>query len=141
NGKLATYTVGFEGSSFSEAPFAKQIAAHLHTNHRELMLNEHSVLAEFEAILAIAPEPIGDDSFVPTYLISRETRKHVTVALSGDGGDELFAGYTKYVQFERARQLQRWLPLPWRWLSHHSPNDRYAKSLEGLANREPRELA
>ncbi len=141
NGKLDTYTVGFENSSFDEAPFATKIARHLRTNHHELMLSQKSVLGEFEAILALAPEPLGDDSFVPTYLISRETRKHVTVALSGDGGDELFAGYEKYFQFERARQLQRWLPLPWRWLSRLALNDRQAKILEGLAQRRPGDLA
>lgn len=140
-GKLQTYTVGFENSSFNEADFARKIAAHLGTNHHELMLSQHAVLSEFEAILSLAPEPIGDDSFVPTYLISRATRQHVTVAISGDGGDELFAGYQKYFRFGPARALQRWLPLPWERLARFSLPDRWTKSLEGLAHREPRELA
>jgi asparagine synthase (glutamine-hydrolysing) len=106
------------------------------------MVNPASVLSEFEAILVSASEPVGDDSFVPTFLVSRETRRHVTVALSGDGGDELFAGYAKYRQFQAARALQCWLPLaPWRMLAGLRVADRLQKSAEALAIKDPLELA
>jgi asparagine synthase (glutamine-hydrolysing) len=141
NGKLKTYTVGFQDSAMNEAPHARAIASHLHTDHHEIMISPETLRAEFENILALAPEPIGDDSFVPTHLIARETRRHVTVALSGDGGDELFAGYDKYRQFLTARRLRRWLPLPWRTLADLPLGDRRQKAAEALANHEPRQLA
>lgn len=141
NGKLQTYTVGFRDSAMNEAPFARAVAAHLRTQHHEIMIAPETLRAEFESILALAPEPIGDDSFVPTHLIARETRKHVTVALSGDGGDELFAGYDKYRQYIAARRLQRWLPLPWQTLAGLPLGDRRQKAAEALANDDPRQLA
>ncbi len=141
SGKLKTYTVGFQNSEMNEAPHARSIAKHLGTDHHEIMVGQETMLAEFENILALAPEPIGDDSFVPTHLISRETRKHVTVALSGDGGDELFAGYDKYRQYVAAQRLRRWLPLPWRALARLPLSDRHIKAAEALANVEPRQLA
>jgi len=141
NGKLKTYTVGFRDSAMNEAPHAQAVATHLQTDHHEIMVAPETLQTEFESILALAPEPIGDDSFVPTHLISRETRKHVTVALSGDGGDELFAGYDKYRQFVTARRLQRWLPLPWATLAGLPLGDRRQKAAEALANDEPRQLA
>jgi asparagine synthase (glutamine-hydrolysing) len=141
NGKLKTYTVGFQDSAMNEAPHARAVAAHLKTDHHEIMLRPETLRAEFENILALAPEPIGDDSFVPTHLISRETRKHVTVALSGDGGDELFAGYDKYRQFATARRLRRWLPLPWRTLAELPLGDRRQKAAEALSNDDPCQMA
>src|SRR5207302_11279611 len=110
SGRLKTYTVGFENSSMNEASYAAEIARHLGTNHHEIMISPQSVIDEFPDILARASEPIGDDSFLPTFLISRETRREVTVALSGDGGDELFCGYDKYRQFSAAQGLRRLFP-------------------------------
>ena len=99
-----------------------------------------SVLREFEEILSHAAEPLGDDSYVPTFFVSRETRRFVTVALSGDGGDELFAGYSKYQQFQSARPKQRW-PVPWRMLSRLAWNDRLHKSAAALGSGNAMELA
>ncbi|MEP6698426.1 MAG: asparagine synthase (glutamine-hydrolyzing) [Verrucomicrobiota bacterium] len=110
SGRLKTYTVGFENSSMNEATHAAEIARHLGTDHHEIMISPQTVIDEFTDILARATEPIGDDSFLPTFLISRETRREVTVALSGDGGDELFCGYTKYKQFSAAQRLRQLLP-------------------------------
>jgi asparagine synthase (glutamine-hydrolysing) len=138
--KLKTYTVGLQDSEMDESPYARSIAAHLGTDHHEIMVGQETLLAEFENILALAPEPIGDDSFVPTHLISRETRKHVTVALSGDGGDELFAGYDKYRQYVAAQRLRRWVPLPWRALARLPWSGRGQKAAEALANAGPRAL-
>ncbi|MBI4325296.1 MAG: asparagine synthase (glutamine-hydrolyzing), partial [Chloroflexi bacterium] len=139
--KLKTYTVGFEFSPSSEACHAAKVARHIGSDHHEIQVNANSVLAEFEEIMSKTSEPIADDSFVPTFLISRATRQHVTVALSGDGGDELFAGYVKYRQFHKARIVQRCLPLPWVWLARLPWNDRIKKSLEALATENSLELA
>ena len=129
---LKTYTVGFEDSAKSEAAHARQVAERLGAEHHELPVSAKSILAEFEEILSSAPEPLGDDSYVPTFLISRETRRFVTVALSGDGGDELFGGYEKYRQFDAARVWQR-LPLPWGLLSRVAGSDWLHKRGAALA--------
>ena len=138
--RLETYTVGFDHGTTSEAAHARAVAKHLGTDHHELGVDASSVHREFEEILSCAAEPVGDDSYVPTFLISRETRRHVTVAISGDGGDELFAGYTKYGQFQAARKLQR-LPLPWELLARCPWNDRMQKSLQAIARPDAMELA
>jgi asparagine synthase (glutamine-hydrolysing) len=137
---LKTYTVGFDDCSTSEATHARRVAQRLGTDHHELTISSSAVLEEFEQILSSAAEPLGDDSYVPTFLISRATRRHVTVAISGDGGDELFAGYTKYAQFLRARSLHR-LPLPWRGLAAMARSDRWFKAFNALAQHDPLELA
>lgn len=110
SGRLKTYTVGFENSPMNEASHAAEIARHLGTDHHEIMISPQSVIDEFTGIFSRASEPVGDDSFLPTFLISRETRREVTVALSGDGGDELFCGYEKYKQFSAAQRLRRLFP-------------------------------
>jgi asparagine synthase (glutamine-hydrolysing) len=137
---LKTYTVGFEGSPKSEAHHARRVAEHLEAEHHELPLQPTTMVTEFEEILRHAAEPVGDDSYLPTYLISRETKRFVTVALSGDGGDELFAGYAKYAQYRSAR---RWLglPVPWGLLGRLAPNDGLHKRASALATGSPLELA
>jgi asparagine synthase (glutamine-hydrolysing) len=123
-----------------ESQHAARIAKHLGTSHHQFLIKGETVLSEFTDILARAPEPLGDDSFIPTFVISRETRRHVTVALSGDGGDELFAGYSKYQQFVSARKLRAFSPvcallarLPW--------PDKTKKRFDALASGDPSELA
>jgi asparagine synthase (glutamine-hydrolysing) len=140
-GRLKTYTVGFESSATNEAAHAAKVPCYLEADHHELMMNLAAVLAEFEMILAKASEPIGDDSSVPTFLISRETRRHVTVALSRDGDDECFAGYAKYRQLQTARVLQRWLPVSRRTLAQLVGNDRVRKAAEAFAIKDPADLA
>jgi asparagine synthase (glutamine-hydrolysing) len=137
---LKTYTVGFEDPAYSEAAYARQVAKLLGTDHHEINVSPRSVLEQFEEILSHAAEPLGDDSYIPTYLVSRETRRFVTVALSGDGGDELFGGYTKYHQWLSARRFQRW-PVPWRSVAALAWNDRLFKSADALATGEEMELA
>jgi len=139
--KLKTYTVGFESSTMNEAGHAANVARYLGTDHHELRVNPSTVLGEFESILARASEPLADDSFVPTFLISRETRRYVTVALCGDGGDELFAGYAKYRQFRFARVVRRWLPAPWPTLANLPLGDHFRKRAEAMAVKSPLELA
>ncbi len=139
--RLKTYSVGFADSNQSEAAHAAAVARHLGTDHHELMVRPAEVLSEFEAILSKLSEPLADDSFVPTYLISRETRRHVTVVLTGDGGDELFCGYTKYRQFDMARRLPPWLRKLAGSLRRLTPGDKARKILGAFSAGNDLELA
>jgi asparagine synthase (glutamine-hydrolysing) len=91
-----SFTIGFEDPRFDEAPQAAAVAAHLGTNHTELYASEADALACVADLPAAYDEPFADISQIPTLLLSRLTRAHVTVGLTGDGGDELFAGYPRY---------------------------------------------
>ncbi|MEY2487002.1 MAG: hypothetical protein QOH39_2650 [Verrucomicrobiota bacterium] len=137
SGRLRTFTVGFEKSSKNEVPYAAAIARYLGTDHNEIMVNPNSLIDDFVETLSRSSEPIGDDSFLPTFVISRETRREVTVALSGDGGDELFCGYDKYRQFAGALRLRRLFPAAASSAVYsvvgHRGGDRVAKSLQALA--------
>lgn len=94
--RVKTFSVGFEEDSFDESKFARQVAAHLGTEHYEERLSAEKAGDLISEIGTWMDEPLSDGSLIPTYLLSRFVRKHVTVALGGDGGDELFAGYPMY---------------------------------------------
>jgi len=92
---ISTFSIGFDGTNDSEHEDAREIASHLGTNHQDEILKPDGI-EMIDKIASILDQPNGDSSCLPTYLLSEFTRKHVTVALSGDGGDELFGGYGRY---------------------------------------------
>jgi len=105
---VKTFSIGFRHADFNEAPYARLVAERFGTEHHELIL-EPNVVETVEALTRSLEEPFGDSSMLPTYYISRLARQHVTVALSGDGGDEAFAGYERY-QIHLQRRNFRWIP-------------------------------
>ena len=94
--KVKTFSIGFEEDSFDESKFARQVAKHLNTEHYEEKLSVEKAADLISEIGTWLDEPMSDGSLIPTFLLSRFVRKHVTVALGGDGGDEIFAGYPMY---------------------------------------------
>jgi asparagine synthase (glutamine-hydrolysing) len=94
--KVQTYSIGFHSAQFNEAPHARQVANFLGTNHHEEILNPDPALL-VETISKVLDQPFADSSIVPTYLLAKFARENLVVALSGDGGDEVFGGYDRYL--------------------------------------------
>jgi len=111
SGRVKTFSIGFAEKSFDEAAHARRMAARLGTDHHETVITPAAVFDLIGRIGTLLDEPLADASFLPTYLLSQFTSQHVTVALSGDGGDELFAGYPTYQAHRIARLAER-VPRP-----------------------------
>ena len=111
---VRTFTVAFDDSRFDESRHARAVAAHLGTRHEEFALREREIVDQVPSLVRLMDEPTANGSFFPVYLISRLARTQVTVALSGDGGDELFAGYNRYALAPSAWRRTRWIPAPLR---------------------------
>jgi asparagine synthase (glutamine-hydrolysing) len=144
SGPVRTFSIGFRERAWDEAPFARAVAEHLGTEHTELYVDrEHATQVALE-LPDLYDEPFADASALPTVLLSRLTREHVTVALSGDGGDELFGGYLQYGKLARLLPLLR-LPAPVRVAlaaaASRLPPGPLRNGLRHLRSRDAAELA
>ena len=119
---VRTFTIGNESADFDESDDAARIARHLGTDHTSLVVTASDALAVVDQLGAMYDEPFGDSSQIPTHLVSSLARQHVTVALSGDGGDELFGGYNRYV----------WAPAIWNRLHRVPTAPRRVAAMAGV---------
>ncbi len=129
---VKTFSIGFRHEDFNEAQYARIVAKHFGTDHHELIV-EPDVLETVETLSSSLEEPFGDSSMLPTYYVSRMAREHVTVALSGDGGDEIFAGYERYGIHLRRKMFERVPAWAWRFYRNNVyprlPGDMLGKKL------------
>ena len=107
---VRTFTIGFSEPAYDESGYAAQVAEVLGTDHTDVVVSPDDAMRVIPDLARIYDEPFADSSQIPTFLVSRMAREHVTVALSGDGGDELFGGYDRYQQIERLERIRSLLP-------------------------------
>ena len=134
---VKTFSIGFEETEFNELDYARAVAKKYKTDHHEIIVRPDSVDL-VSRLMQHFDEPFGDSSAIPTYIVSQFAVQHVKVALSGDGGDELFAGYESFFKLERMRKFDA-LPQPLRsaagWLAAHLPYAAYGKNYLHMISR------
>lgn len=108
---IKTFTIGFDQAGYNEAEFAKAVAKYLRTEHTELYVTDQDALNVVPMLSSLYDEPFSDSSQIPTFLVSQMTKQHVTVALSGDGADELFGGYNRYLWADALWKRFKHIPL------------------------------
>lgn len=118
--RVRSFTIGFEEADYSEAAHAEAVARHLGTDHTTLTVRPSDAMDVIPSLPEWYDEPFGDSSMIPTYLVSQLTREHVTVALSGDGGDEAFAGYNRYLLASGLWRRLGWMPRRLRSLARNA---------------------
>ena len=129
---VQTFTVGFYEEGYNEADQAKAVARQLGTDHTELYVTPEEAMAVIPRLPTLYDEPFADDSQIPTFLISELARRNVTVALSGDGGDELFTGYDRYIWSQDIWNTIGWVPLMARTLASRGLRMASAQSWEAV---------
>jgi asparagine synthase (glutamine-hydrolysing) len=112
--QVKTFTIGFHNKAFDESPHAKKVAEHLETEHHEFFVTDQEAQDVIPTLPHLYDEPFADSSQIPTFLVSQMARKSVTVALSGDAGDELFGGYNRYFWSDKVWRYFASLPFPLR---------------------------
>ena len=141
---VKTFTIGFHEEGYNEAKHAMAVAKHLGTEHTELYVTAAEAMAVIPQLPEIYDEPFADSSQIPTFLVSKMTRQHVTVALSGDGGDELFGGYNRYFWGRDIWRKVGWMPKSARVTMAHAltalPTHRWDKIFSAMETILPRRL-
>jgi asparagine synthase (glutamine-hydrolysing) len=123
-----TFTVGFQEQDYDERGWAQEVSRLYHTTHTEKVLTAEDVEPVFQKLLWHYDEPFNDYSYLPTFYLCREARKNITVALSGDGGDELFAGYLKYRRLAMREGIHKFVPAPLFQLTARTANQLLAET-------------